>query len=944
MKKRALASSILVALCAALPIRPVFAQSADTQSSQAQTDQDKKKDENAQKLETVTVTGSLIPRSQIETASPVITISSDQLRTQGFRDIYDALKTSPVATGYTQDNQVVTFGSFTPGATTISLFGLSPSFTLILLNGHPIADYPSPYNGVENVTDLSNIPIEAVDHIDILSGAQSSLYGSSAIAGVVNIFLKQKKEGIDFSFRGGGYDNGGGANERAQFSGGTTRGNFSATYSLSLENQDPVRLRQSFFPSRLSNPLGVAAGRDFLQFEPFPPNAYFDPGAHTCDQSSNLFGDTLQYSSRPGGRYFCGSLYDYANATILNGKKSADGYLNLTYQLSTNTQAYGEVLYGFSKQLINTGPAFWSFFNQELKQSANSLRGVFWDNTKQDFESIQRFFAPEELGGVDANDTSILTRQYNANIGLRGNLGSSDWSYDVYYNRSQINTASSMNEWPLTDPLNEYYLGAQQGEDPYGYGFPAYTPNLQNFYKPLTPAQIAAMSDPVQSRSLSWQQNVHATITNTDLFELPAGAAGFAGIVEFGNQAFNNPVDPRVINGDFNNLTGTQGAGSRKRFAIGAELQMPVFDKLTADVSARYDSYKFAGRTDSKPTYKLGLEYRPIDTLLLRTNYATAFRAPDLLYIFQGQSGLYSSGTDYYLCRLQGYDASNLSSCPQAPEGLFSFYHGSPDLKSITAKSYGFGTVWSPSPKFDLKVDYTHIAIDNEVLVQSSDSILQTEADCRLGTSLGGQAYDINSALCQSTLAQVTRYPADYPFVLAQNQVQYLSRYPINIANEYLSGIQASSTYRMDFGHYGNVALSAQYYVELKHKLRQQPGDPYIDLLHDFNSYEFKSRSSASVSWAVGNWTSTLYGTLYGKNSNYLGTGLVGQWAQFNGSVQYDFGDKNSVLFTVNNIGNRAPPTDTSVGPGSQYPPPYYNGYVYNGYGRIYWLEYHFHF
>jgi len=332
--------------------------------------------------------------------------------------------------------------------------------------------------------------------------------------------------------------------------------------------------------------------------------------------------------------------------------------------------------------------------------------------------------------------------------------------------------------------------------------------------------------------------------------------------------------------------------------------------------------------------------------LLLRGNYATAFHAPDMLYIFQGPSGLYSSANDYYLCRLQGFTGANLSNCPQSANfnEVFSFYHGSPDLKDITAKTYGFGTVWSPTPQFDIKVDYNHIALSNEVQVIPPDTVLLTEANCRLGVSEGGQAYDINSALCQGILAQVHRYPPDYPFLLAQNQLQNVTIFPTNIANESLSGIQASSTYRMDFGKYGNVALSAQYYVELKHKQQLDPGDPYIDLLHNYNSYENKSRSSASLSWAVGNWTSTVYGILYGKTVNYAGTGTVGRWAQINASEQYDFSERASMLLSVNNVFNRAPPTDSTFGPGEQYPPPYYNPYVYNGFGRIYWLEYKFHF
>jgi len=932
MTKRLLVSSILLGLTALLPSAAAFAQVADA-------DQDDKKRET--KLDEIVVTGSLIPRAQIETASPVITLSTKDLTTHGFRNVYDALHTMPIATGYVQDNQVASQGSFAPGATTISLFGLSPGFTLILLNGHPMADYPAPYNGIENITDLSTIPIEIVDHIDILSGGQSSLYGSAAIAGVVNVILKKKIDGTDLAFRVGGYDNGGGTNERLQISGGHSFGDLQAVYSLSLENQQPIRVRQSFFPSRLSNPLGTIAGRDFLQIDPFAFK-YVDPGAAACAPSSQLFGGTLVYSHRAGSGNYCGSLYDVSNATLLNGSKGGNAYLGLSYPLNDHVELYGEILYGFTKQLINTGPAFWSYFNPALRQSANGFSGDYWNTTLQNFESSQRYFAPEEMGGVDANAEKLLTRQYNVNLGVRGSLGG-DWQYDLYYNRSQITTFDSQ-RWPLTQPFNDYYLGAEQGGDPYGYGFDAFATNTARLYKPLTPAQFDAMTALVQSRALTWQQNVHLTATNTDFFSLPAGPAGIAGIVEVGNQAFNRPVDPRVIAGDFNNLTGNQGSGSRDRFAIGGELQLPIFSTLTADVSARYDSYSYAGRRDSKPTFKLGLEYRPVDTLLVRGNYATAFRAPDMLYIFQGDSGLYSAANDYYLCRLQGFTSGNLTNCPQANKSVFSFYHGSPDLKDITAKTWGIGTVWSPSANFDVKVDYTHISISNEVQVLSTDSVLQTEANCRLGVSEGGQAYDINSALCQGILAQVHRYPADYAFLLAQNELQNVSRFPINIASEVLSGIQASATYRHDFGRYGNVSLSAQYYVELNHKQRNNPGDDYIDLLHNFNSFENKSRSSASVSWSVDHWTSTLYGILYGRNVAYSAPVIVGSWAQFNGSVQYDFDGKASLGLSVNNLTNRAPPVDSSFAGSPAVGPPYYNPYVYNGYGRIYWVEMKVHF
>jgi outer membrane receptor for ferrienterochelin and colicin len=184
-------------------------QSATAPSTSSDAQQDEQK---AKKLQTITVTGSLIPQSQIETANPVLTISSQDMIKKGYSNVYEALRAQPLSTGAVQDSQFSQ--GFTPGAQTISLLALSPDFTLFLIDGRPMADYPLLYNGSANFTDLSNIPMSMVDHIDILPGNQSSIYGSSAIAGVVNIILKKRMEGYNLNYRAGGYSQGGGQNQR----------------------------------------------------------------------------------------------------------------------------------------------------------------------------------------------------------------------------------------------------------------------------------------------------------------------------------------------------------------------------------------------------------------------------------------------------------------------------------------------------------------------------------------------------------------------------------------------------------------------------------------------------------------------------------------------------------------------------------------------------------
>ena len=179
-----------------------------TALAQAQ-DQAANGDEQVRELDKVTVTGSLIPQTQVETFVPVTIISAEDIQARGFSNVAEVLQKSSFATGGVQNNQ--SSASFTQGAETLSLFGLSASYVKYLIDGRPMANYPALYNGSDVFNNISGIPVELVERIEILPGGQSSLYGSDAIAGVVNIILKKSVDGSVLSARLGGYDEGGGS-------------------------------------------------------------------------------------------------------------------------------------------------------------------------------------------------------------------------------------------------------------------------------------------------------------------------------------------------------------------------------------------------------------------------------------------------------------------------------------------------------------------------------------------------------------------------------------------------------------------------------------------------------------------------------------------------------------------------------------------------------------
>jgi outer membrane receptor protein involved in Fe transport len=930
MKQRLLVSSIIMGLCATLSAGTVLAQDTGDQSDQqASADQAKKKKQEAQEFGTVVVTGSLIPKAQIETASPVITITAANLQREGFKNVYDALRTLPVSTGQVQDNQFT--NSFTPGASTVSLLGLDPSFTLVLMNGKPLADYPFLYNSNSNFVDLNTIPTFMVDHIDILPGNQSAIYGSAAIAGVINIVLKQKMEGVDIDFRAGGYTDGGGSQQRFQIGGGRSWGNLDAMFAIELNKQEPIYLRQrDFTDSYLDNPVasGRIAQRDRLALD-ILRGGYHDPGQATCDAISNLFNGGEMYATRPGSGKYCGSFNGVGYGTMLNGNKSANAYGSLKYQLNDSTQLYADLLADTTKTTyVVGGVTFWQTFT--------GTPGFVYDVDDHGFYLLQHIFAPEEVG--HEADGTVFENSYIVNLGARGTFGSdSNWNYDASFHRSEYNAASRARRL-LTDKVNAFFLGPPDGTDPYGYGYPAYHIRATPFWGAITPQQYDSISDFVRSDSKTYTQQANVTVTNTDLFSLPAGSVGFAGLLEIGNQLWDNPVDPRITSGDFWGTGGTSGHGTRDRQAIAAEFNVPVFSKLTADASARYDRYSAGGNSQGKVTYKLGLEFRPIDTLLLRGNYATAFRAPDMGYLFSTGSSFFTTVRDTYNCRrIQGDDYGSCNA-PYDSVQIMGFQNGNEALKYITAKSWGYGAVWSPTSDFSTKVDYYHVNISNEVASYSLQTILDKEADCRLGHTQSGVPIDVNSGMCQNFIAEVGRNPADaINNPLGLNTVTTV---PINVSNETVSGITANLQYRVDAGRFGDFTFNADYNTTLKHVFRQFPDDPITDILRENSYYDpFKNIGAASINWKIGSWSTTVRGVRYGKTWNQRGTQTVAPWMIYNATIQYNFGDDAAITLIGNNIFNSRPPKDST-----RSVVPYYNQFNYNGYGRLVMVEFNMHF
>jgi outer membrane receptor protein involved in Fe transport len=620
--------------------------------------------EAAPQLETVVVTGSRIPRLTALDAgpAPVVTITSADILQKGFTDMSDVMRNLNQNLG-SLDNNTQTDG-FSPGAQAVDLRGMGPNHTLVLVNGRRIADYPQAYGGNSNFTDISNIPTTMIDHIDVLSGSDSAVYGSDAIAGVINFILKKKADGTTIDYREGETQLGGGSSQRLTLTSGYSNERFDSIFTVQLLNQQPVwAFRRNFTDSTLDAPGGPSVNYADPVFGRYDMNGNFiAPSPATCNALSSLDGGSIFYASRPGygptggPGYYCGSHADIGYGTLENGRKSINAYGSGSYQLTEHASLFLDLQAGYTHQDSYNSPLQWQ---NSVAQNGGSVPVPFYNSATGQIEQWQRmYFTPNEEGGLQAGEIHNFDTTISLNAGIKGSFGS-NWTYEGFYGHSQNRL---VDETPalIDSKAAALYLGPSLGIDP-ASGYNIYDAPPSRLYTPLTVAQFRSITNLSTDDDQTHTDSLNFSVATTELAHLPAGPLGFAAVAEVGHDSLIQNVDPLSLSGAYYDYHNTGATGSRNRYGIGSEFNIPIFPMLTATAATRFDSYSYSysysGTTSGKVTYNTGLEFRPIQNLLIRGSYGTGFRAPDLSYLYSGASGSSSGGIDYYLCRLHRLDA-----------------------------------------------------------------------------------------------------------------------------------------------------------------------------------------------------------------------------------------------------------------------------------------------
>jgi len=885
----------------------------------------------------ITVLGSRIPRVELEGPAPVTAVTSDDILRNGYQSVPDLLRALTQNGGETQSQQSASGASFTPGAQQVDLRGLGPNHTLVLVNGRRIADFPLPFKGQSNFADISNIPVGLIERVEVLSGSASAIYGSDAISGVVNFQLKKSADATRIDYRYGNTEHGGGASHRLTLTTGWDAGAFHGVIGIEGLYQKPLwqyqRARQD---STDDDPTGGLARRTFLRTNEY--GDYLDPGAATCASLAGLNGGSTIYASRRryapdgGPGYYCGSKASVAYGTMISERKSVNAYGAIGLDLGETMELFTDFQASYSKVRLMPDVLSWfyetadgneegTFYNTLMPGTLNESRLDNWS----------RQFTPEEMGGLENGMTRNRSIAFTVTPGLRGKFGKDKaWAYELSFNHSEYRSRVAFPQ-VVIDKSNALFLGQQLGTDE-DSGYPVFAADPARLYKALTPAEYRSITADSVYKPRSYTDNLAFSLTNGDVLRLPAGPLGVALVGEYGGQGYDLRPDPKALEHYYVGLTDSDGKGTRRHWALGGEVRVPVTSFLQLSGAARYDHFRVVDNAFGKATWNIGAELRPTSRLLLRGAMGTGFRAPDLHYVFSGNGDTHPSGVDYLACRRDNPGAG-YSDCTDDYEfGIVSHRTGNRKLRPETSKSINAGVFWQPDRSVDLSVDYFKVTLDNQVLDLNSDTLLRDESDCVLGRTTSGAAVNAASPTCLDALARVQRYAAGS----LEGQLQSVSVNPINVAREKTDGIDVAFHWRPSrIEGLGALSFAVGYTYVFNHDFQQYAGDALINKLAFDSGYDIpREKGTASMTLASGRLTTTLQGQLLGRLPNYDEDAYVSKTTTFNLSAQYKITDHVQVSGTVNNLFDTSPNIDPTYG---SYP--YYDISWFDGVGRSFYLQ-----
>lgn len=840
-------------------------------------------------LDKITVTGSRIRQVDVETTQPVTIIDRAQIEKQGFQSVSDILQ-NITATGTPPISRASPLSAGeAAGGTYVSLRNLGAARTLVLVNGKRLGITTS------GLADISVLPASAVERIEVLKDGASSIYGSDAIAGVINIITRTSLEGGIASAYIGQYGQGDGDIKKADVVVGHSADRISVLFGAEIRHEDAVYARDrdfSAFPRSNLHPtdnwttVGAYGGFVTSATNPIPgiPNGtrvVLRPGgnprvaADYIRQNVNTGSCTTAAGASVTAGCVPGSTLDKSNTNeqtdLRTPVKSTSMFGDITFELTPdirwrttgmfNDRDSVRTVAGYPMQaasFTNTaaGMSALSYFNptgaairtwwrrawEVPRVSSSDLKTYRLDSSLEgSFQMWNRYF-DWDVGALYSQNKQRQVTFGNLNtINTQRAVGP---SFLNSQGQVQCGTAAAPISFSDCVPFNPFLA--------YGVAGPGSLANNSALHSFLFQPEVAFGETTTK---------VYTANLSSTLFTLPAGDLAFAIGLERREESGKFNPDPLAVSGATTNLASGPTRGGYTINEAYAELEIPLLaDKpfareLTLDLASRYSDFNTFGDTTNN---KIGLKWKPFTSLLVRATANDGFRAPTIADLYGGQSQTFSSFTDPCDTNF-GSSATNSTTranCVAAmgaaantfrqlqqgfvPAGApntqtpVAFLSGSnPTLQPERSKSQTIGFVWSPEflTGFNVAMDWWKIRIVDTIVGDTPTTILN---DCYVQGI---------ASRCSSTL--FTR-DATLGYV---NFMQFGSR---NAGFRKVEGFDLDVSYRWktDFGNFSVTSNST--YTSRDYLV--STNDPRIPLSSVGFTSSFRIRSNLNVGWEYGNW------------------------------------------------------------------------------------------
>jgi len=896
-------------------------------------------------LEEVMVTGSRIVRKDYSSSSPVATLGAETIESFGSVTVEESLNAMPQ---FIAGNSSATLGINGGGGATLNLRALGTVRNLVLMDQRRL-----PLSTAFGEVDVNNIPGVALKNVEILTGGASSVYGSEAISGVVNFQTADYFTGAKYDVEYGQSGEGDGAKTdiSAMFGAESDDGRGRALIALGRSDRDSIHgkdrdwrinaVRSSFiaqgaFRQDASNPIDAANVNALF-------NGYGTPGSITTADRLGFNDDGTLFTQGFSNQFlnYRGPSGDDTLFAINSGglRMPVDGrqgdlqmpmerqsvFAKAEYDLNENATIYGQYLNSevdlvavVSRNLSLNGPQgdriAVPYDHRGVPTDLARLLATRADPTA-DFQISKRWLGLPNRDHHFDSETSQLV------IGLKGDLGFRDWTYDVYAQEDSANSVTTIPNLALNSRVNDLLFSRDANGNSDGG-----TSICSGGYNPFGLANETSLSldcqryiAPGATSSFNTERSLVEGIVTGSLFELAAGDVQFSLTAGYREDSLTTTTDVSIQSNDAFGLTVTKPtSGKTETTEIGVELLVPVTEDINLTGAYRISDQDITGDADS---WSLGVEWTATDSLFVRGSLQQAVRAPNAGELFSaalasqitvGEAGNGGDPCDsrnnpsaatLAICATQGGDPLALAGFQHGTTSLPLTISGNTNLEAETADTLTFGLVWQPElDKHDLSItlDYWQINIEDVIKNISGSDVLD-----RCYNPAQNSGLSATNEFCRL----ISRGGA--------GQVSQVRSTFLNLAALETSGIDLQVNHSIELGK-GSLSTTAFFGFLTNYDVQSFPDEAFVDEAGTVNgianraadnSYhpELKFTLAPTYQWddySVGvRWRYTdAVDDLTGRNDD------IDTYSLFDLSASYQLNDGMAISASISNLADKEPP------------------------------------